>query len=74
MKATSLNRLKMISPLSGDAIVMIVVMVVLYIISWLQITVPIKAIEVRLVAIEVRLENIEFRLDSLEKSTIKKFW
>ena len=62
-----MNRLKMISPLSGDAIVMIVVMVVLYIISWLQITVPIKAIE-------VRLENIEFRLDSLEKSTIKKFW
>jgi hypothetical protein len=69
-----LNRLKMISPLSGDAIVMIVVMVVLYVISWFQMTVPIKAIEVRLDNIDVRLDNIDFRLDRLEKTTIKKFW
>jgi hypothetical protein len=43
-----LYRLKIISPLSGDAVAMIVVTMVLFVIAWFQMTIPLKAIEIKL--------------------------
>ncbi len=81
MKPTTLYRLKMISPLSGDAVAMIVVKVVLFVIAWFQIIVPLKAIEIKLDNLitkvgnlDTKVGNLVMKMERLDRTTIKKFW
>jgi hypothetical protein len=74
VKPTSLYRLNMNSPLSGDAVAMIVVTVVLFVIAWFQMTVPLKAIKIKIDNLDKKVDGLEKKVDSLDRTTLKKFW
>ncbi len=70
VKPTSLDRLKMISPFSGDGVGVIVVMVALFAINWSFV----KAVEVKLDNFVEKVDLLVKKVDLLDRTTIKKFW